>query len=230
MRAWMWLVPLLVCGCDVTLTTGDCSDGLFDGNETDIDCGGSCRACSDGRGCLRDADCQSAFCDTGGRCATPASSGLPDSTGAQVYSIDPGAGLVVQPGVQAGFGITGNTGGSYRIIWTGEAASGGASYNNFTGTIWTTGQFDSFNTGCAGQCPLESDDVVNQPVAVTGGEVITFDATASTGLDGFDFTVTAEPVYFDLQIDGSRLQAAVFFSSGNATVEPSTDPFGLSTQ
>jgi GH25 family lysozyme M1 (1,4-beta-N-acetylmuramidase)/predicted alpha/beta superfamily hydrolase len=34
-----------------------CSDGVQDGNETGIDCGGACPACPIGQGCLIDADC-----------------------------------------------------------------------------------------------------------------------------------------------------------------------------
>ena len=85
------------------------------------------------RSASRNTDCTSGVCGTDSRCGAPVT-GLPDSTGAQVYNIDPGAGLVVQPGTQAGYGIcTGNTGGTYRIVWTGEAAAGGASYNSFYG-------------------------------------------------------------------------------------------------
>ena len=60
--------------------------------------------------------------------------------------------------------------------------------------------------------------------------MITFDATASTGLDGFDFSATVEPVYFDLSIDGVHQPTLVFFSSSGQTSNAATDPFGLSTQ
>ena len=36
--------------------------------ETDVDCGATCRRCADGRGCTKDADCQSGFC-SGNVCA-----------------------------------------------------------------------------------------------------------------------------------------------------------------
>jgi hypothetical protein len=44
---------------------GSCSNGVKDGNETDVDCGGSCAACANGRACLANADCQSARCVNG---------------------------------------------------------------------------------------------------------------------------------------------------------------------
>lgn len=42
-----------------------CTDGLQDGNETDVDCGGACPGCADGRRCAQDTDCQSATCVAG---------------------------------------------------------------------------------------------------------------------------------------------------------------------
>jgi hypothetical protein len=39
-----------------------CSDGLKDGEETAVDCGGSCAPCPPGEGCLLPADCTSLVC------------------------------------------------------------------------------------------------------------------------------------------------------------------------
>jgi len=65
---WRAIVALmLVTGCanlldlrDVTAPT--CSDGQRDGDETDVDCGGSCGVCGDGRVCTAAADCASGAC------------------------------------------------------------------------------------------------------------------------------------------------------------------------
>jgi hypothetical protein len=221
-------VAALFAGC-VAVTTDHCTDGVFNGGESDIDCGGTCAACGAGRRCNRDSDCASGVCAQTGLCAA-AAVGLPSSAGAQTYSVDPGASLIVAPGSQAGYGITANTGGTYRIVWTGEGGVTGT-FNSFTGTVWTTGHFDSFTPGCSdGSCPLESNDSVGQPTAVTGGETIDFSATTSTGLDGFDFSVTVEPVYFELFVDGTHRPDLVFFSSGGQASNAGTDPFALSTQ
>ena len=161
--------------------------------------------------------------------------GLPSSAGAETYHVDPGASLLVSPGTQAGYGITAAVGGgSFRLVWTGEAATTGF-YSNFTGTVWTTATFDSVTPGCAGQaCSIESGDFISGATAVSGGQRIDFDAVTTTGLDGFDFTVTADsastPVYFDLYVDGVRQPQAVFFASGGATATAATDPFGLTSQ
>lgn len=39
-----------------------CTDGVGNGNETDIDCGGVCPACPDGQGCEVNEDCASLMC------------------------------------------------------------------------------------------------------------------------------------------------------------------------
>ncbi|MCA9521988.1 MAG: hypothetical protein KC609_13490 [Myxococcales bacterium] len=49
-----------------------CSNGKLDGDETDLDCGGSCSPCADDKICLVDEDCESGFCDAG-FCKTPVS-------------------------------------------------------------------------------------------------------------------------------------------------------------
>lgn len=50
-----------------------CGDGLLNGRETDVDCGGpSCAACPGGSGCLQDTDCRSSVCgDRPGECVDP---------------------------------------------------------------------------------------------------------------------------------------------------------------
>jgi hypothetical protein len=39
-----------------------CANGIKDGNETDIDCGGSCGKCATGKACQGSADCASSYC------------------------------------------------------------------------------------------------------------------------------------------------------------------------
>ena len=117
-----------VGACDITVSTNTRTDGPAQRNETDVDCGGSCAACADGRACVRNTDCtmRRVRNRTRGICGAPVVTGLPDSTGAQVYNIDPRrSGIGGAAGHAGGLpGITGNTGGTYRIVWTGEAAAG----------------------------------------------------------------------------------------------------------
>lgn len=61
---------------DETDETGEpdsCSNGTRDGDESDVDCGGSCSACADGADCEAASDCQSQVC-TASSCAAPSCS------------------------------------------------------------------------------------------------------------------------------------------------------------
>jgi cysteine-rich repeat protein len=56
---------------------GTCSDGVRNGDETGIDCGGPCGPCPDAMGCVSDADCESRRCGETTRwiCGRPAGCG-----------------------------------------------------------------------------------------------------------------------------------------------------------
>jgi hypothetical protein len=64
-----------VCGGAVALTcqAPNCDDGVKNGNETDVDCGGPdcAKRCGTNADCADPTDCQSGVC-TGGKCAQPA--------------------------------------------------------------------------------------------------------------------------------------------------------------
>jgi Thrombospondin C-terminal region len=54
------------CGAGMTCEDPPtCTDGILDGDETDVDCGGSCPPCNDGEMCLEGPDCVSNVCDEG---------------------------------------------------------------------------------------------------------------------------------------------------------------------
>jgi len=155
--------------------------------------------------------------------------------GPPLFRIDPGFATTVSPGTQQGYGITANTGGNYRAVWTGDVAVSGA-YSHFTGTIYTPGHFQFFDPGCGGVCPDESNDVFVAPGPVAGGgEQISFDTFATDGLDGVDFQIDLEPVQFDLRIDGLtdlEVASSVFFPDtdlNGAISTPTDNPFQLTT-
>lgn len=58
--------------CALAAPAATCFDRIVDGDETDIDCGGSCRGCTAGAICAAAADCQSQSCT--GTCAAPSCS------------------------------------------------------------------------------------------------------------------------------------------------------------
>lgn len=59
---------LFSAGCKADVSAAPCTNGVKDGDETDVDCGGSCGACENGKTCAENSDCQSGDC-TSGKCA-----------------------------------------------------------------------------------------------------------------------------------------------------------------
>ncbi|MBI4450496.1 hypothetical protein HY642_00850 [Candidatus Woesearchaeota archaeon] len=54
------------CKATTNVTDGNaCSNNNKDGSESDIDCGGSCNSCENGKTCLGNSDCKSRNCDNG---------------------------------------------------------------------------------------------------------------------------------------------------------------------
>lgn len=70
-------LPYLTCGTDnvdnSTEIPASCTDGIQNAAESDIDCGGSCTACTDGKRCTDAASCQSKVCQSG-LCQAPSCS------------------------------------------------------------------------------------------------------------------------------------------------------------
>jgi hypothetical protein len=55
----------VICDGRGACVAASCSDGIRDGDETDVDCGGSCGACGIGGECIFPDDCVSQTCDAG---------------------------------------------------------------------------------------------------------------------------------------------------------------------
>ncbi len=79
----LWRTRILICvllgslslvtGCVPEFTTNlaqQCSNKKMDGDETDVDCGGSCTACPADKACKLDSDCTTSTCIEG-RCYDP---------------------------------------------------------------------------------------------------------------------------------------------------------------
>jgi hypothetical protein len=64
------LVPCDAGRCSTATPSQPCRDRVRDGDESDVDCGGTCGGCAGGAACRAGGDCQSRRCD-GGRCAEP---------------------------------------------------------------------------------------------------------------------------------------------------------------
>lgn len=161
---------------------------------------------------------------------------VPAVPGNLVYRVAPGAGIDnVFLGDNAGYYITANTGGSFRIVWTGDANQS-AVYRHFYGSVWTQGGFTSVVPGCNGNfCPLEPDDFVSTVHNTGNGNRVDWDTFAADGLDGFDFSVDTVPALFDLFIDNQQFPDHVYFPATDAKPPGSVAnvggfPFGLVPQ
>jgi hypothetical protein len=60
---------------DATVVPPSCKDGMTNGDETSLDCGGSCPACADGQACRGHGDCASQVCDPVDLLCAPAECG-----------------------------------------------------------------------------------------------------------------------------------------------------------
>ncbi len=54
-----------ICDGEGACVAAACIDVIKDGDETDVDCGGSCPKCDNTKTCLAATDCKSGFCDEG---------------------------------------------------------------------------------------------------------------------------------------------------------------------
>jgi hypothetical protein len=90
--------------CDLVLESclngecvpANCSDGVQNGDESDVDCGGVCRGCAIGMGCDVPADCVSNLCDTSGAAGGSAGGGGAGGMGgAGGGGLPPAAGICV---------------------------------------------------------------------------------------------------------------------------------------
>jgi hypothetical protein len=72
------LIPCDTGTCLPTTIEDSCHDRVLDGDETDVDCGGSCRACGFDAACVVASDCQTGVCDAGTCAAPTCSDGVQD--------------------------------------------------------------------------------------------------------------------------------------------------------
>ena len=68
--AGLWSTPRQSDGItvDTSLIPVQCSNGVRDFGETDLDCGGNCTGCAIGKRCLIDRDCSSSYCAANNTC------------------------------------------------------------------------------------------------------------------------------------------------------------------
>jgi hypothetical protein len=218
-------------GVCAAVVGASCTDGIQDGTETDVDCGGgTCPACGPNRKCAVGSDCATLVC-SGGLCTPhPTGAGIAPITG-DVFAVANGQGATTPTG---GYGITASGVGSSVTMRI--TALGATSSQEFYGSIWSAGGLSNVSLGCAGACTAPvAQDFVSQPYSDSGGTRIDFDIIGANAT-GFDFDVgfnsSAQPVYFDVLVDGSSSPLSVNFFAANTGTEgsPTAIPFGLFSQ
>src|SRR5690606_23102013 len=61
----MAMLATLLCATPASADGPSCFDGVKNGPESDVDCGGDCPACDHGQSCQRALDCVSGRCELG---------------------------------------------------------------------------------------------------------------------------------------------------------------------
>lgn len=152
----------------------DCSDQVKDGNESDIDCGGSCAPCDVGRVCVENADCQTGACITA---ICELASGPPFWT--PVGTAPTGNGVpVARLDLQMGLGSDGSL---YAI--------GGRDANG--GSLSTVEKLDQTGAWSAQSGNL-SERRADFAVASVGGTLFAIDGDTFTGNGGGNFVPSVD--------------------------------------
>ncbi len=152
-----------------------------------------------------------------------------------VYRLKPGASIAgVVPGQNIGYYITGNKGGSFRIVWTGDYGQTGQP-RRFQGSVWTRGAFTSKTDGCGGFCPTENGTNLISGVRALngGGQRVDWDTVTTDGLEGFDFVASDLPAIFQLRVDKLDRKDLTYFpatDNGGQVSNSGGMPFGLIPQ
>jgi hypothetical protein len=199
-----------------------CADGVKNGNESDIDCGGSCAKCGGGKACGADPDCAGNVCQGGVCTPHPNGAGAAPTSG-QLLGIASGQGATA---TAPGWAITASGIGASTFRVT---ALGSNSSDELYGTISSAGTISGVTPGCTSNaCPVATIDYI-----ASSSSRIDFDFLAPTSPAGFDFDLAVNssgtPVYFDLYVNGVRAPQTVVYFDGdiNQEASPATMPFGL---
>lgn len=213
----------------------DCTDGVQNGTETDIDCGGpTCAACTPGQGCSGPSDCTSLVC-TGNICQAPTCSDGVQNQGETDVDCGGPCGATCNFGESCGGGgdcVTGNCSGGICNCGSNKIHTFSHNSNNggvFDSAEWQGGgQNHSYSTGCTVSIenPSGNIDLVgalgdNWGVTGSGNFVSCFGAGAEDG-DGCDVS-SCPPAGFGSCTATRPSCSAALNGSGTATYRVECD-------
>jgi hypothetical protein len=204
MRTLLVLAFLAANTSCIVVTASHCTDGRTTASETDVDCGGVCGGCSDGRRCATGSDCLSGVC-TGGICGAVAPQcQLPTQAAFNgnypLFRVFPNASTAI-PGGDYGIAVTTNGSRSYTVAWSDTNNSATC----FGAIVRSAGSFSGAVQKRTGQ----------ETVTATASEV-RFASVPGSDVDGITFTITQEPLYIDAYINGSLSGGRIFYTDGSS--------------
>jgi hypothetical protein len=170
------IVIACACGAAEDPVESSCSDGVKNGGESDIDCGGGCPACDDGAGCATTDDCASGVCGQSRTCSAPTcSDGV--TNGAEI-GIDCGGACATRvsgegcvTGTASSMACTSYSGGDTFTVVLSWDATGGNAYVNYVTAYLADDEFNA--EGVRGGSPVN--------VCVTAPTSQTFDLPLGRG-------------------------------------------------
>ncbi len=194
-----------VCGAAGTCLPASCADGVLNGDETAVDCGGTCNGCDTGQPCLVATDCYNGICGADGMCAAPTCSDSVQNGGVYLANdgetdVDCGGPCGATCGPMEGCKVDGDC--------VGAQCSGAVCVPNCADGVTNNAESD---VDCGGSC-----------VACTPGQ------TCGTGAD-CDTTFCADGVCCDAACSG-ECQACTATIKGSGVdgacgpIEVGTDP------
>lgn len=177
-----------ICGEEIPEGPDECTDGIRNGTESDIDCGGSdCEPCADGGSCFADADCQSNNCAAGFCEQASCTDGVQNGT---ETGVDCGGGCPACPSVcnqqtYAATSMTATTGGVHPQGWNLWSNGSLSRLHNFTSgpAIIRVSAVGESALGVAAHMAVRVGGVLIQPTAGV--------SVAPGSLNNYQFTFTA---------------------------------------
>ena len=154
-----------------------CTDGVKDGSETDVDCGGGrCPACADGKACTAGADCPSGTCASG-KCASPSAQCIDGVKDGSETDVDCGGGTCPACVNGKSCGVNSDCSSNNCDATTHQCAAQGMGSCSVVCTAATCGctatcNGHTYSTSCdalEGFCSCVVDGQTKQSVSFTGG-------------------------------------------------------------